>query len=65
MLKLIGIGASIIAFVAGYGAMKSDVKHQGEEIAATRVQVDRIYDRLLWNERQDRGEAGPVPPASR
>lgn len=45
----------LIGFAAGYGAMRSDVQH-------LKVQVDRIYDRMVW---QENNTPGPAPPVEK
>ena len=59
--KLFGIIASILAFAAWVGSMKSDVTHLKDDSAAMRAQLDKLYDHVAWG---NKGEVGPRPPVS-
>ena len=54
-------GLALIGLAIGYGKMQSDVENLKDNVRATRVQMDRIYEKLLWEER---GNVGPAPPVA-
>jgi hypothetical protein len=55
-----GVAIAIIGAMLKMGGVVSDVGHMKEDLAATRTQVDKLYDHVAWGQRGP--EPKPQPP---